>query len=285
MKSMIFLAVMSSILSASCETGKANDTLSNLPSSVYMNVSYGSDPKQVMDIYLPAGRTTTSTKLMFLIHGGSWSSGDKRDFQSYVDSLKLHLPHYAFVNVNYRLASFTQNKFPAQEDDIKSALTFVMNKSEEYVISDQVIMLGVSAGAHLALLQAYKYTDPVKVKAVVSFFGPSDFTDLYNHPVHPQVPQLLQLLLGGTPSANPELYQQVSPAYYVNSQSCPTIMFQGGIDPLVNIRQANALKDKLTKAGVVNKLIVYPNEGHGWRGTSLGDSFSKILDFLKANLE
>ena len=36
------------------------------------------------------------------------------------------------------------------------------------------ILLGISAGAHLALLQGYKHTDVVKPKGIVSFFGPAD---------------------------------------------------------------------------------------------------------------
>lgn len=284
MKIMVLLAIMSNIL-GTCEKGAANDTISNLPPSIYFNVSYGSDPKQVMDIYLPAGRTTASTKVMFLIHGGSWSGGDKKDFRTYIDSIKKYLPHYAIVNVNYRLANYSQNRFPTQENDIKAALTFVMNKSGEYAISENVVLLGASAGAHLALLQAYKYAEPVKVKAVVSFFGPSDIAEIYNNPVHPQVPMLLQVLLGGTPAENPEIYHQSSPVYFVTPETCPTLLFQGGMDPLVSPRQSALLKDKLQKAGVANKLIVYPNEGHGWRGLSLGDSFKHITGFLKVQVK
>lgn len=286
MKIMVLLAVMSSILSATYVKGAVADTtISGLPPTTYSNVAYGSDSKQVMDIYLPAGRTSLSTKIIFLIHGGSWSGGDKSTFSAYVDSLKKHLPDYALVNINYRLANFSQNKFPTQENDIKAALTAVINKADDYNISHKVVMLGASAGAHLALLQAYKYSDPVQVKAVVSFFGPSDITDMYNFPAYPQVPQLLQLLLGGTPSSNPEIYRQSSPINFVTQQTCPTLIFQGGKDLLVNPKQATLLEDTLKKAGVVNELIVYPNEGHGWRGLSLGDSFEKIGEFLKENVE
>ncbi|MEJ7768682.1 MAG: prolyl oligopeptidase family serine peptidase, partial [Chitinophagaceae bacterium] len=178
-----------------------------------------------------------------------------------------------------------QNKFPTQENDIKSALTTFMSKTGDYNISRDVVLLGASAGAHLALLQAYKYTDPVKVKAVVSFFGPTDIADMYNSPAYPQVPELLQLLLGGTPTSDPEVYRQSSPISFVTTETCPTLIFQGGKDLLVNPRQATILEDTLKKAGVITELIIYPDEGHGWRGLSLGDSFEKIGDFLKENVE
>ena len=53
-----------------------------------MDVSYGTHAQQKMDIFLPANRTTVDTRVMILIHGGAWSSGDKSDFTQYVDSLK-----------------------------------------------------------------------------------------------------------------------------------------------------------------------------------------------------
>lgn len=283
MKIILLLAFMQTISSTLPAKAVSKDTTTTLPSSVYLNIAYGSDPKQVMDIYLPANRSVNTTKLLFMIHGGSWSGGDKNAFKPYIDSLKNHLSDYAYVNINYRLVTGNQNKFPAQENDVKMALSFIMNNSAEYQISNNVVLLGASAGAHLALLQAYKYSDPVKVKAVVSFFGPSDFNYMYDNPVFPQVPQLLELLLGGSPDDNKAAYFGSSPINYVTEQSCPTLLFQGGKDPLVNPKQSQLLKDKLQKKGVTHQLFVYPNEGHGWYGSSLSDSFDKITNFLKEN--
>jgi acetyl esterase/lipase len=255
------------------------------PAAVYKNVAYGPDPKQVMDIYLPEGRNTLTTKLMFVFHGGSWSSGDKERMDIYIDSLKNYLPDYAFVNVNYRLATFTANKFPAQETDVQNAIQYVMQRTDEYAVSRQVVLLGASSGAHLALLHAYKHIDPVKVTAVISFFGPTDIADLYTNPPHPQAPYLLKLLLNGTPSENPDAYNQSSPVYFVNAESSPTLILQGEKDPLVNSRQATLLKEKLQQAGVPHELVLYPAEGHGWRGASLSDSYNRIRRFLKEHVK
>jgi acetyl esterase/lipase len=194
--------------------------------------------------------------------------------------MRRRLPDYAFVNVNYRLATLSANQFPAQENDVKAAVSFVLDKSADYVVSKQIVLLGASAGAHLALLNAYKYTDPVQAKAVISFFGPTNITDMYEHPIHPQVPLLLQILMGGSPQNNAASYRQSSPVNFVNKNTCPTLMFQGGKDMLVNPRQSEALKDKLEASGVPNELILYPNEGHGWSGNTLSSSFDKITEFL-----
>ncbi|MEO5999997.1 MAG: alpha/beta hydrolase [Chitinophagaceae bacterium] len=284
MKIIILLGFVHILFTVAPVRAAIKDTTLSVPSSVYFNVAYGADPKQVMDIYLPSGRSVNTTKLMFLVHGGSWSGGDKNGFKPYIDSLSRHLTDYAFVNLNYRLANATQNKFPAQENDVKAAMDFVIKKSAEYHVSQNVVLLGASAGAHLALLQAYKYSYPVKVKAVISFFGPSDFNYMYENPMFPQVPQLLELLLGGNPSNNKAAYEQSSPINFVTAQSCPSLLFQGGKDPLVNPKQSELLKDKLEKEGVPAKLVVYPNEGHGWRGPLLGDSFDKITTFLQENV-
>jgi acetyl esterase/lipase len=45
-----------------------------------LDVSYGANAQQKMDVYLPAGRSITATKVIIMIHGGAWNSGDKTDF-------------------------------------------------------------------------------------------------------------------------------------------------------------------------------------------------------------
>jgi acetyl esterase/lipase len=255
-----------------------------IPAKTILNVAYGSDPAQVMDIYLPADRSKTSTKLMIMIHGGAWASGDKSEFNIFVDTLKKRLPDYAVCNINYRLASMTGNLFPAQENDVKNAVEFILGKSEEYGISQKYVLLGASAGGHLALLQGYKYSTPVKAKAVVDFFGPTDLVELHNHPADPSLVPLLEVLLGGTPASNPTQYAQSSPITHVNAQSPPTIILQGGVDDLVPFAQSTSLDAKLQTVGVVHQYVFYPLEGHGWFGANLTHSFNAIQAFLAANV-
>lgn len=249
----------------------------------YTGVKYGADPLQDMDVYLPEGRDTLATPLLILIHGGAWFSGDKKDFQPYVDSIKRIFPRYAIANLNYRLAGIGVNLFPAQEQDIEAAVSYLQQQARGYNISKQFIYLGASAGGHLALLQAYKY-DKLPALAVVSFFGPSDMADLYYNSPDTLVTRFLPFLMGGTPSGNPSLYFTSSPIHYVSAQSCPTLLLQGGKDELVPPQEAFRLNDTLATLGVVHELVYYPNEGHGWSGASLDDSFNKIKSFLQKNI-
>jgi len=250
-----------------------------------MDTSYGVDARQKMDIYLPASRTTATTKVLILIHGGGWTSGDKADFALIIDTLKKRLPDYAIFNINYRLAAWPANLFPTQEQDVKAAVEFIYGNRATFLVGDKFVMMGASAGGHLALLHAYKYTSPVKVKAVVDFFGPTDMADLYNNPgtVNPLV---IAALMSGTPTSNPALYQQSSPLTYATAAlACPTIILQGATDPLVNAtRQSIALRDKLTSAGIINQYVGYPG-GHGdWDAATYTDAYNKISLFLAANV-
>ena len=272
------------IISCQKENNGGNNNPVTVPQQTYLNVSYGTDASQNMDVYLPAGRTTAATKVMIMIHGGAWSSGDKTDFNAYVDTLKIRQPDYAIFNINYRLATFAGNFFPTQENDVKAAFDFIVSKTTEYKISQKIVLLGASAGGHLALLQGYKYTSPVKAKAVSDFFGPTDMADLYNHPADPTLLPLLVLLLGGTPATNPAMYQQSSPINFVKAQSPPTIILQGGVDPLVPVSQATSLNAKLQTMSVAHQYVFYPTEGHGWVGANLTNSFSAIQTFLAANV-
>jgi len=246
-----------------------------------LNVSYGSNAKQKMDVYLPVGRSTTSTKVIIMIHGGAWNSGDKSDFNEYVDSLKKREPTYAIFNLNYRLAN-PPDLFPAQEQDIKAAVEFIYNKRSEYLISDKFVLIGASAGAHLALLQGYKYSTPIKPKVIIDFFGPTDLVDMYNNPPNPYVPPLLIAVTGSTPTMNNAVYTQSSPVNFISAQSPPTMILHGGVDIVVSPTQSALLNTKLAAAGVIHQYIFYPTESHSWVGANLVDSFNKIQAFLAA---
>lgn len=256
---------------------------------VINNEAYGADPAQKMDIYLPAGRSTATTKVMILVHGGGWVSGDKSDFtQDLIDTLKKRIPDYAIFNINYRLGALpATNTFPTQENDVKAAVAFIHGNRNNYLVSDKFVMMGASAGGHLSLLHAYKTTAPVKIKAVVDFFGPTDMVDMYNNP-GTYSPASIALLLNGTPTTNLPLYQSSSPITYATTASAvPTIVLQGGLDPLVNpTTQSQALINKLTTANVVKEYAFYPLMAHGgWDVATNTDAFNKIQLFLAANVQ
>ena len=262
---------------------KKDDDVDPNGEKITKDVSYGNNAQQKMDIYLPAGRSATTTKVMIVIHGGGWNTGTKADLDVYIDSLRRREPTYAVFNVEYRMAN-APDIFPAQENDIKAAVEFIYNKRNEYNISDKFVLVGVSAGAHLALLQGYKYSVPVKPKAIIDFFGPVDLVDMYINPPNPLVQPLLFSITGGTPTSHATLYNDSSPINFVTPQSPPTLILHGGIDLIVAPSQSAALNTRLFTAAVTHQYIFYPTEGHGWTGANLTDSFNKIQAFLSANV-
>ena len=244
----------------------------------YPDFSYGAQGLQKMDIYLPGGRTV-STKTVVVIHGGSWMSGDKTEMTFVVDSMKKRNPNFAFINLNYRLAiNASSNLFPSQETDVKTAIELYLSKSTEYSVSKDLIILGASAGAHLALLHSYKNDPDKHVKAVVDFFGPTDLVAIWNEGFVQEL--ALIAVTGKSYSDNPAIYTQSSPINFVSATSPPTIVLQGGLDPIVNPEQSTMLIDKLNAMGVPNKLVTYPNEVHGFSDADNTDALNKIMPFL-----
>ena len=189
MKFKIATIIVLALTLFSCKKNDATTDTVSVAAKTMMNVPYGDSAKQKMDIYLPEGRREDSTKIMILIHGGAWAGGDKTDFDIYLDTLKRLLPDYAFFNINYRLsAGDTINKFPTQETDVRFAVNHILGKASDYQVSKKVVLLGASAGGHLAMLQGYKDTISTRVKAIVSLFGPSDLIDMYNNPASSWAP-------------------------------------------------------------------------------------------------
>lgn len=246
------------------------------------NVAYGNDTSEVMDVYLPAGRTATATKVLVMIHGGSWNEGDKADLNDAINGLKTLLPGYSIFNINYRLAANGHNIYPAAPNDVALALQFISKKATVYAVdTGKIVLGGASAGAHLALLQAYT-SNSSNIKAVVDLFGPTNLTWLYqNHPVPVFAQAVLENFLGASLSEKPSLYQQASPVNFVSAMSPPTIIFHGDADPVVPIEQSNELESKLKSFDVSNEYIVYPGEGHGWASAATYvDTYQKITEFL-----
>jgi len=284
MKYLYYLAFGLVLFISSC---KKNDIASvpqeskndSLPAVNFKDVSYGESAEQKLDVYLPALRNDR-TRMVIIIHGGGWNSGDKADFNSYVTEFQNRLPGYAFANINYRLVTETGNYFPTQETDIKSAIEFLINKAADYNISRNFIFLGVSAGAHLALLQGYKHNDVLQPKGIVSFFGPVDLERLYVNSDQ-SIPSQLKFIMNATLESNPNIFFDSSPINFVSSNSAPTLMLHGEKDMLVPVEQAYMLQNKLDEKGVFNKLVIYPGQAHGWGGKDLSDSFFQVETFIK----
>ncbi|NLH79630.1 MAG: alpha/beta hydrolase [Phyllobacteriaceae bacterium] len=124
------------------------------PSSgrVLADLPYGSDPKQRLDVHLP--EAPRAAPILVMVHGGAWVIGDK-NADAVVDAKVAHWrPRgWIFVTVGYRLLPAAD--VATQAEDVAHALAYVQAHAGEWGGDPRaVVLMGHSAGAHLAALLA-----------------------------------------------------------------------------------------------------------------------------------
>ncbi len=114
------------------------------------NVAYGSDPKQTMDVYIPAN--AHDAPVIFMVHGGAWMIGDKANSGVVQNKIDYFLPKgYIFVSTSYRLVP--QVGVMTEADDVAHALAYAQRHAAEWGgDSSRFVVMGHSAGAHLVTL-------------------------------------------------------------------------------------------------------------------------------------
>lgn len=287
-KSIYFLTLLFLVFSSCIKepvNPNNNNGTSDLTDTTMLNVSYGSHIRQVYDIYLPANRDT-STPVILMIHGGAWKAGQKEDFNYYVNLIKAKWNSVAIVNMNYRLASNTDNIHHNEIlADIGSVVNQINANQANYHISNNIGVVGASAGGQLAMIYAYKYNN--NIKCVGNIFGPSIINDWswYN---------TTNLWLGaytgdvlteyvGQPW-DTTAYKAVSPFWNVNNNSQPTIIFHGNLDPIVPVYQSQWMNGKLNSLGVINQYHEYI-AFHSFDDTQSDEVINKLVTFFNAHIE
>lgn len=278
---LLFIATFFSVVSCSSDDAAIVDQPEVLVAKSILNVPYGSDPQQVYDIYLPEGRTSETTKVLILIHGGGWIGGDKTDMASYVPTLQEKNPGYAIVNMNYVLATTSQPAFPNQILDVGRVIDQLTSNKEELHISPEFGLIGASAGAHLALMYDYVHDTDDQVKMVCDIVGPTDFSHPFYVENYPNFDLLISVLVDE--SAYPEgadYIELLSPAMHVSSASSPTILFYGNQDPLVPLANGTLLNAELDTAGIPHSFTVYDGGHANWDTASFTDLETKLSAFI-----
>ncbi|MHA7131936.1 prolyl oligopeptidase family serine peptidase [Algoriphagus namhaensis] len=279
LRSRIFIILLFPIFVWGCSDSSEGPISRELPAIDLLDESYGSDPRQSLNVYLPAGRSSEDTPLLIYIHGGAWIDGDKGEFDAFRGLAEIHFPDYAYISVGYRLFDLATraNPFPTQENDILDALNYIESQLEEWNVSDHAILAGASAGGHLALLQGYKHTQDLDVKSIIAFFPPTDLAALHSFNFITQLG--LESLLGGSPTQNPSAYAESSPTNYIDTESIPTIFFHGTADDVVPISQSEILADLLATNGVDHEFVIIQGQGHGFSATTYAEAFAQAAQF------
>ena len=242
------------------------------------------------DVFLPEGSSGPHPVIVWL-HGGGWRVGDRTlapDLSRFFAA-----QGFATIAVDYRLS--THAIFPAQIDDVKTAIRWVRTFASSYNLDPARIGLwGASAGGHLAALAgatagiAFEPPDcrypgvSTAVQAVAVGYAPADFLlmDASRDPdarsddpesVHlppglrtsaPNSPE--SLLLGAPIGSVPERVREASPITYVRAGLPPFLILHGLSDTTVPVDQSRVLHDALAARGNDTTLCLIEGLGHGF---------------------
>ena len=279
---LISMALSFSLVLASCGESVTDEDGYTL----YEDVGYGNNERHKLDLCVPDG-AAGEVGLILFIHGGGWTEGDKALYRQHVTRWAKD-NGYITAALNYRYASDTVH---ADEilDDITAALTKIKSRAAEMSISTEKVMLvGHSAGGHLATLYAYKVGDdaPIKPAAVVSQSGLTNLADsnyFGANRVANDMTKVFTKISGFTVDKDNIAeaitpLRSVSPLSYVSKSSAPTIICHGTNDDIVPLSNAYALEASLDEAGVKNTVIIYQNTGHDLQGdTSAAELFERTM--------
>lgn len=256
-----------------------------LSAITHLNMSYGEDVAQTFDLYLPANRSSFTTKVLVFIHGGGWVQGDKEDMRDYIPLLQKDHPEHAIVNLNYRLAQpAVRAAFPNQFLDLQQALEYLSEDAAALGIKPEFGLIGVSAGGHLALQYDNEYDVRDQVKMVCSIVGPTNLKDpFYSENPHFNLAMDYLVDKPAYPGVT-DFALAVSPAYLVGENSSATILFYGESDELVPVSNGIFLQERLEAAGVDHSFTIYEG-GHGdWQEGANEDLQLQLNDFIEDHL-
>lgn len=260
-----------------------SEALKEAPLPLYrrlLNVSYSQDDKEnMLDAYIPSNYD--NAKVIVYLHGSGWTGGDKNEFPEMLIDELVGKRKYIVVSANYRLIKDGKNRFPAQMEDVSKLFSFLSRNAAKYHFNgNEFALMGGSAGGHLAMLYAYGYDSAKQVKTVVDFWGPTDLADKAVREENKDADAKVINLLGESdPKA--QICLDASPYYRVTKETgVPTILFHGGLDPLVSVSQADKMYKKLLSLNIPAQYEYYPNEKHGMRGPAGVDVFVKTLAWL-----
>jgi len=261
-----------------------------------------------LDLYQPPRAAAAAAHpFVIYIHGGGWMGGQTRQsgaFSNWPNVLaSLAARGYVVASVEYRLSG--EARFPAAEQDIKSAIRWLRAHAGDYGIDKaHGLVWGASAGGQLAALTATSCGDaelepsspatapgePPRttpgspaadagppesdcVQAAITWYGVFDFSTLAGQrgPNATAAP-------GGGDSADarylgckisacsPAVIAAASPITHVRHDNPPMLLVHGQRDKTVPVQQSQEFYDKLRAAGVPAQLLLIPDVDHSFIG-------------------
>ncbi|KAK6029932.1 hydrolase, alpha/beta domain protein [Ostertagia ostertagi] len=239
-----------------------------------------------MDLYLPP-RSEAPVPVIINIHGGGWNHGTKESQTGFANFFKKGM---AVANVEYRLTDAALA--PAAIEDCRCALIYLVKNAKELNIDpERIVVMGSSAGGHLALLTGLLGNDSrfdkncpgvknVKVAAIIDKFGLADAQFAVDGGNDTKKDKSFIRWLGAG-ATDAKVVASVSPITYVNKKNPPVFIVHGDADPRIPYQQSVTLHEQLEKAGVAHEFMTVPGGLHGKFPEEKRRELSKaIMDFL-----
>lgn len=195
------------------------------PPDAEARLSYGPHVSQFVDFRRPAGHTPVP--LVVMIHGGFWRQRRNLTYAGHL-CIALSLRGFASANIEYRRTGEEGGGWPGTFEDVKNAIRFSRARAAGFGGDPaRTIVLGHSAGGHLALLAAAEFTD---LLGAISLGGVNRLRRAYELRLGDGV---VAEFMGGTPEQMPESYDAADP---VNQSSpVPRVLIHGTEDDIVPV--------------------------------------------------
>ena len=250
------------------------------------------DRKLLCDLWQPPKGVVPTGLAFIYVHGGNWYLLDK-DFGTRPFFRQLANQGHVIMDVAYRLCP--EVDIHGMVGDVKRAVAWMKANAGRYgVHPERIVLGGGSAGGHLALLAAYTphhslLTPPdlqgcdLSVRAVVSYYGPTDLRACYEYLDQKRlvgIPRVeiglperkknfadagrLDILLRGHLHEVPEAYELASPVTHVQAGCPSTLLIQGEPDVIAPVASTRALYRRLVECGVLAVNIIYPMTDHAF---------------------
>ena len=254
MRGLFTLIIASAVLfSASCSPLIFADPLS--PYSGYKrqtDVYYGLHNRQKLDIYEPLAEEKKEIVVIF-IYGGSWRSGERSNYRFIAQPFVSQ--GYVTIVPDYRL--YPEVQFPAFVDDIAKAIVWTHRRYKKKDNPRKIILVGHSAGAHIAALLALdnRYLERAGASTEiiggwVSLAGPHAFNPLETKSTEPIFNNFANDI------------EQIMPTTFARSDAPPGLLLHGKKDTIVYERNSTLLASAIkTKNGRIT-LQAIDDVGH-----------------------
>lgn len=237
-----------------------------------------------MDLYLAPAEKGLSP-VVINIHGGGWNHGVKESQTGFSTFFKAG---FAVANIEYRLTG--QATAPAAIEDTRCALIYLVKNAKELNIDvNKIVIMGGSAGGHLALMGGLLGNDHrfdgncpgvenIKVAAIIDKYG---ITDVWDWGYGTNLTSKSARNWLGDKANDQAFAASVSPITYVTKNSPPVFIVHGDADPTVPYQQSVDLHKKLKEAGVKTEFITVPGGLHGKFEKTVNSDLNKaIIKFI-----